>query len=176
MSGHETPRGFPTVAWGRGDTAAARLGQRFVASKLGSAVVRALVPLDRRVLVRTGGRRTVLGPFGTPLLLLTTTGSVSGQPRTTPLVYLHDRDAILVVGSNFGQSRHPAWSTNLVKDPVASVTIGGADYPVLATLLGGDERRAAWSKFADAAEPYRVYVTRTDREIRVFRLTLRGSG
>jgi deazaflavin-dependent oxidoreductase (nitroreductase family) len=163
--------GFPDVRWGRSGTAAARAGERFVASRVGAACTRAVVPLDRWVLRRSHGRRTVLGPFGAPLLLLTTTGSVSGQPRTTPLVYLLDGSSALVVGSNFGQAHHPAWSTNLLARPDATVAIGGTDYPVRAVLLSGSERATAWAAFEAAAAPYRAYVDRTEREIRVFRLT-----
>jgi deazaflavin-dependent oxidoreductase (nitroreductase family) len=139
-------------------------------------LIRSLVPVDRWLLLRSGGRYTVLGPFGSPLLLLTTTGARSNQPRTTPLVYLLDRDGILLAGSNFGQERHPAWSTNLLAHPGATVGIAGVDYPVTATLLEGEAREAGWKKFAAAAAPYRAYVERTNRTIRVFRLARRDAG
>ena len=173
MTAPRMDRGFPDVRWGRADSAGARVGQRFAATKPGALLIRMLVPADRWVLRRSRGRRTVLGPFGSTLLLLTTTGSRSGEPRTTPLVYLHDGDAILLAGSNFGQARHPAWSTNLLANPAASVSIGGMDLPVSAVLLEGPERDAAWAAFERAAAPYRAYVQRTDRTIRVFRLTRR---
>jgi len=167
--------GFPAVAWGPSGSRVSRVGARFAATTLGSWLIRTAVPLDRWVLVKSGGRRTVLGPMGATLLLLTTTGSVSGTARTTPLMYLPDGDAILLAGSNFGQSRHPAWSTNLLKDPEAVVTIGGIDYPVTARLLEGDERAAGWAKFTAAAVTYRAYLERTDRTIRVFSLARKAA-
>jgi deazaflavin-dependent oxidoreductase (nitroreductase family) len=132
--------------------------------------VRAVVPLDRWVLERSGGRFTALGPFGTPLLLLTTTGARSGAPRTTPLLYLHDGDRILLAASNFGQGRHPAWSANLLACPRAVVAIGGERIAVVARLLEGEERDLAWRRFEEAARPYRAYGDRTDRTIRLFSL------
>ncbi len=139
-------------------------------------LLRALVPLDRWVLERSGGRYTALGPFGTPLLLLTATGARSGRPRTTPLFYLHDGARILVAASNFGRSSHPAWSANLLAHPDAAVTIGGERIGVRARLLTGTEAERGWERFCRAARPYRAYAERTDRTIRVFALERAGEG
>ena len=56
---------------------------------------------------RSGGR---IGArmAGRDMLLLTTTGRRSGEPRTLPLAYLADGDALVIVASNAGQARHPA--------------------------------------------------------------------
>ena len=104
-------------------------------------------------------------------MLLTTTGAKSGLPRTTPLVFARDGDAIVVVGSNFGQGHHPAWTGNLLKEPRAVVTIGGQDIPVDAQLLEGPEAEAGYRLMTEMAKNYAVYRDRTDRQIRVFRLT-----
>jgi deazaflavin-dependent oxidoreductase (nitroreductase family) len=166
--------GFPDVRWGSAETRLAKAGQWLVSTKPGSWLVRTMVPLDRWVLTRSDGRFTALGPFGSPLLLLTAKGAKTGLPRTTPLVYLLDGERILVVGSNFGQHDHPAWSTNLLANPDAEVTIGGVRSLVRAELLEGAERSEGWAKFEDAARPYQVYGTRTDRTIRVFALERRS--
>jgi hypothetical protein len=71
-------------------------------TQVGSWMIRKLAPVDRRVLQRSRGRYTVLGPLGAPVFLLTTTGRRSGQPRTTPLLCARDGDDLIVVGSNFG--------------------------------------------------------------------------
>lgn len=91
----------------------------FAAIRSGSWCIRRLAPVDRRLLSRTNGRYTVLGPFGLRLLLLTTIGSKSGQRRQSPLMYLRDGDRLFLFGSNLGQSMHPAWSGNLLADPHA---------------------------------------------------------
>jgi deazaflavin-dependent oxidoreductase (nitroreductase family) len=161
---------FPDVRWGSQDSRLRSPLVRFGATKLGSAFIRTMTPLDRRLLARTRGRYTVLGPIGAPTLLLTTTGAKSGQPRTTPLLYVRDGARLLVIGSNFGQQHHPAWTTNLRADPKAVVTIGGTDVPVVARQLDGDEREKGVAAFVRLAAAYAAYLTRTDRDIRVFAL------
>ena len=162
---------FPDVRWGSETSWLRRPAVAFSSTQFGSWLVRKLTPLDRRLLQRSRGRRTILGPMGTPVLLLTTTGNKSGQPRTTPLLYERDGDDLIVVGSNFGQHHHPAWTDNLLADSHATVTIGGIDVPATATLLDGAERESAYSRMVALARTYQVYRSRTDREIRVFRLS-----
>jgi len=120
----------------------------------------------------TNGKYTLFGPISMPELLLTTTGRKSGQKRVSPLSYVRDGDRALVLGSNFGQETHPAWSANLLAEPQASVTMGGIEIPVTATLLTGDERQRGMDKFL-AYPMYRSYLSRTDRELRLFALTSR---
>jgi deazaflavin-dependent oxidoreductase (nitroreductase family) len=145
-----------------------------IASRFGSWWFRTLRPLDRRLLSRSKGRYTVFGPTGSPLLLLTTTGKVSGQRRQTPLTFHREGDRLLIIGSNFGQEMHPAWSSNLLADPKASVTISGEEIPVLATLLIDAERERVSEMFAEYSPTvYRYYTGRTDREMRIFALTKR---
>jgi deazaflavin-dependent oxidoreductase (nitroreductase family) len=129
------------------------------------------MPLDRRVLIRSNGRRTLLGPIGAPTLLLETTGRKSGLPRNSPLLFARDGDSVVVVGSNFGQAHHPAWTANLLADPRAVVLVGGERIPVTAALLEGAEAEAAYQKMVEVTSVYATYRGRTARQIRVFRLT-----
>ncbi|WP_182379039.1 nitroreductase family deazaflavin-dependent oxidoreductase [Nocardioides sp. WS12] len=163
---------IPDYRWGTENAVVQGMAVRIAASKPGSFVIRKLMPLDRKVLLRTRGRRTVLGPIGLPTLLLETTGRKSGQKRLSPLLYARDEgESVVVVGSNFGQAHHPAWTGNLLAQPEARVISGGSEIPVVAELLAGAEADAGWQKMVDLAGNYAVYKTRTDREIRVFRLT-----
>lgn len=162
---------IPDTRWGSADSALSRVGQRFAATRFGSWAVRSLMPLDRKVLVRSNGRRTVLGPVGAPMLLLETIGRKSGQPRLSPLLFARDGGSVFVVGSNFGQAHHPAWTGNLLAQPDAVAVAGGERIPVTATLLDGDEADAAYQKLVDLTAVYSSYRGRTDRKIRVFRLT-----
>lgn len=161
---------FPDTRWGSERSRLREPLVRFASTKPGSMLIRRLAPLDRRLLQRSGGRLTILGPIAAPTMLLTTTGAKSGLPRTAPLLYARDGASLIVVGSNFGQQRHPAWSANLIANPEAVVTIGGVDVPVRATLLEGEAADAAYRKMADVARTYSEYRSRTDRQIRVFRL------
>lgn len=62
-----------------------------------------------------------------PLLLLTTTGARSGQPRTSPLGYLPDGGRWIVFAANGGRPNRPAWYHNLVAHPDATIEVGGAE-------------------------------------------------
>jgi deazaflavin-dependent oxidoreductase (nitroreductase family) len=166
--------GFPDVRWGHdpGPLLTKAL-TALLATRFGSWCIRKLTPLDHRLLARSQGRHTIFGPVGVPLLLLTTIGKKSGEPRTTPLVYMREDNRLFLVGSNFGQSTHPAWSWNLLANPHAWVTIGGEKIPVVATPVTGGERERIFSKFSDYAVNYQAYWGRTDRELRVFALSRR---
>jgi deazaflavin-dependent oxidoreductase (nitroreductase family) len=164
---------FPEVRWGRSDGLLHRPLTAFASTKAGSNLIKALTPLDRRLLTRTKGRFTILGPIGTPPLLLTTIGAKSGLPRTTPLIYVRDGDRLVVIGSNFGQEHHPAWTTNLRANPDASVAIGGLEIAVRARQLEGAERQRGIDLFIALTTVYAEYLRRTDRDIRVFALEAR---
>lgn len=163
-------KGFPENRWGNPDSTLSRVAAKFAATKPGSWTIRKLTPLDRTVMERTGSRYTVLGPLGLSTLLLTTTGRKSGQPRVSPLLYLHDGDRIVLVGSNFGQEKHPAWTTNLLAEPRAKVTLAGQTIDVVATLVQGPERDDYYRRFEAMLQVYTAYKGRTGREIRVFAL------
>ncbi|MCT9091615.1 nitroreductase family deazaflavin-dependent oxidoreductase [Streptomyces sp. ASQP_92] len=107
-------------------------------------------------------------------LILTTTGAQSGQPRRTPLLCITEEpDRWLVIGSNFGKPSHPGWTANLRQQPHAMINWRGRDIPVLATHLSQHERDARWPAIVAFWPPYEACRRRTDREIRVFRLTRR---
>jgi deazaflavin-dependent oxidoreductase (nitroreductase family) len=162
---------IPDARWGRSDGVLARAATRIASTRPGSWLVRTSMPLDRRVLIRSNGRRTLLGPVGAPMVLLETTGRRSGQPRLSPLLFARDGESIIVVGSNFGQAHHPAWTGNLIAQPQAVAIVLGRRIPVTATLLEGDEAEAAYQKMVEVTSVYAAYRGRTDRQIRVFRLT-----
>ena len=164
---------FPDVRWGSEHSWLRRPVVWFASTRGGSWVVRTLTPLDRWVIERSRGRYTALGPLGAPTMLLTTTGAVTGQARTTPLLFARDGDDIIVAGSNFGKQHHPAWSKNLIAHPQAIATVGGTAVTVTAELLTGDEARTGFEKMIGVVPVYAEYRNRTDRAIRVFRLSAR---
>lgn len=165
--------GFPDARWGSASSPLRGVVDAFAATPLGSRFIRALVPLDRRLLNATKGRYTVLGPFGLQVLVLTTVGRKSGQRRQSPLIYTRDGDRLYLFGSNFGQAAHPAWTSNLLANPDAWVTMGGKEIPVRAVRLEGDQYNHACELFMKYLKAYPAYLTRTDREIRVFALDRR---
>lgn len=137
------------------------------------AVARLLVPADRLVGRLTHGRVVALGLV--PSLIITTTGRRSGQPRSTPLLYVPDGLAFVVIGSNWGQPHQPAWALNLIADPVATVAVRGQRIRVRAQLASGAERDRLWRLLVTEWPAYRTYVQRAGgRDIWIFRLEPTG--
>jgi deazaflavin-dependent oxidoreductase (nitroreductase family) len=145
------------------------LGKQEWFAELGKKVV----PIDLALQKRTGGRISFLRVAGLPYLVLTATGRKSGQPRSVPLLYVPHGDDYLVVASNWGQKRHPAWSANLLSNPDAVVQAGGQDVPVRARQVVGEERDRLWRDVITQTWPaYDDYAERAEgREIRVFALS-----
>lgn len=106
---------------------------------------------------------------GLPVLLLTTIGAKSGKPRTTPLVYLHDRnhneDRYLIVASKAGAPTNPAWYHNLLATPTASVETGTELFDVSARITHDDERDRLFHQVATRYPIYQDYQHRTERRI-----------
>ena len=127
-------------------------------------------PLDR-FLSRVTGGRVVLSGAMVPSLVLETTGAKSGQRRTTPLACLPEDDgSFLVVGSNFGRERHPAWTANLKANPGATVTFRGRTIQVTAALLEAEDKAAVWPRLTAVWPNYDRYTEVSGRDLRVFRL------
>ncbi len=135
----------------------------------GSATIRSLYrPLDQAMYRLTGGRRG-LGPTR-DVLLLTSSGRKSGQPRSNPLMYLEHGGSFWVMGSNFGQERHPAWTQNLLADPEATIQIGRRTDRVVARLASDAERQQLWPRLVEVYPPWNAYMGWTDRAFRLFEL------
>ncbi|MEV0177378.1 nitroreductase family deazaflavin-dependent oxidoreductase [Streptomyces sp. NPDC050803] len=131
--------------------------------------------LDRAVHRLTRGK-VLLSAQMLPGVVLTSTGARSGQPRRTPLACMPEEGGAgwILVGSNFGRTGHPAWTANLRAHPDAEISWKGADIPVTARLLTGEERAAAWRAVLAFWPPYATYQARVEREIRVFRIVRRS--
>jgi deazaflavin-dependent oxidoreductase (nitroreductase family) len=128
-----------------------------------------LAPLDTRVLRTTGGRFGLLGNYGLPQLLLTTTGRKSGQPRTVTLLYGTIGEEIVLIGSNFGQAHHPAWALNLEANPDAVVQIGPQRSTVRSRLVTDPaERESVWAHMTAMYPGYAMYRSKAGRDIKVF--------
>lgn len=128
-----------------------------VMSKLNTAVYRVSKG-------RIGGRF----PGGAPVLLLTTTGRRSGQPRTAPLLYLEDGDRYVVVASQGGLPTNPDWFHNLSADPAVAVEIKGRREQRRARVASPEEKAALWPRLNAMYGNYATYQARaTNRDIPV---------
>lgn len=136
---------------------------------LGARGLRAMGRLNVPVYRATRGR--VLGKVGrAPVLLLTTTGRRSGQPRTAPVVYLRDGERFIVIGSNAGNASAPAWALNLRANPDAQVEAYGEKVAVRARVTEGEERAELWRRMNEQYAGFEDYRARTGRDIAVFAL------
>lgn len=100
-------------------------------------------------------------------LLLTTRGRKSGEWRTVPLAYLQDGESYVVVASNGGADRHPAWWLNLQKEPSATIELGNRKVEVRASLATAEERARLWPKLTEVNPFYSRYEQIADRTIPV---------
>jgi deazaflavin-dependent oxidoreductase (nitroreductase family) len=104
---------------------------------------------------------------GTQVLLLTTTGRTSGEPRTTPLIYGRSGDDYLIVASHGGSPTAPGWYQNISELPEVEVQVLGDRFHARARTATPDEKPAMWQEMTGHWPDYDAYQRRTEREIPV---------
>jgi deazaflavin-dependent oxidoreductase (nitroreductase family) len=111
------------------------------------------------------------GPFeGATLLLLTSTGAKSGQPRLAPLAYLTIDGKMYIIGSKAGLDTNPDWVHNLRANSRAHIEVGTDAYDVTARELPPVERDEEWPKVVALAPGFGEYQAKTSRLIPLFEL------
>ncbi len=127
---------------------------------------------DRFVYRLTRGRTTLSSWLsGLPVVMLTTTGAKTGQRRTVPLLGLLDGAQFVLIASNYGRRRNPAWYHNLRAHPRASVTVEGVTYEVEARDLTGEERERYFQRGVEMYPGFAQYRRwAADRRIPVIKL------
>ncbi len=139
------------------------MGGRLFASETGLAMWRKVAaPVEAPLMKATGGR--VKLSVGLPVLVLTSTGAKTGERREVPLAYFTDGDDVVLIASNYGGTRHPAWYHNLRVNPVCELHIGPHGGTFVATEV------------ADKDDRDRLYALAADRLARVFVLHDKRSG
>ena len=121
------------------------------------------------------GTRGLIGGnlIGMRMLLLTTKGRKTGKSRTLPLAYVEYKGDYVVVASNGGAEKPPAWWLNLEAAETAEIQVGGDRFEVKWAHAPREERMEYWRKLQAAIPAYRMYRIRTDREIPIVRLCRR---
>ena len=104
---------------------------------------------------------------GAMVLLLTTTGRSSGEPRTTPLIYGRSGDDDLVVAAKGGAPEAPGWYQNLSRQPEVEVQVLADRFKAHARTATPEEKPAMWKEMVGHWPPYDEYQQRTEREIPV---------
>ena len=100
-----------------------------------------------------------------PAALLTTTGRKSGEPRTTPTLYLRDGDRVILPASFGGRAENPTWYLNLKENPAVQVQIRAERLALSARDATDEERARYWPPLMRMYPPYRGYREATDRII-----------
>ncbi|GGV66404.1 hypothetical protein GCM10010277_74080 [Streptomyces longisporoflavus] len=103
-----------------------------------------------------------------PVLILHTTRRDGTTCRTPLLAGRTAPDTFIVMATNFGRPRHPAWSWHLLREPHARVHWRGRSWPVRARLLSPEEQREARDEILAAMPCFDDYARRSGRDIRVF--------
>jgi len=129
-------------------------------------------PLEKGIARLTRGRVQMSGLI-VPTLVLHSIGARSGLERDTTLMYCPDGVTMLVTGSNFARDEHPAWTTNLLRNPDAAASVHGRRIAVRASIVPDAEREQAWRTIERQWPRYREYERQSGRTLRIFRLTPR---
>lgn len=120
---------------------------------------------------KTNGKFHTMGTGSDSMVTITMTGRKTGKSRSVHLACVHHEGDILLVASAMGQEKHPAWRYNLEANPDCEVQTLGGSYRARARVLTDAEKGAVWDEMRGQIPMIYVYETRTDRNIRVFRLS-----
>lgn len=111
------------------------------------------------------------GPMaGRPMLVMTSTGAQSNQPRRALLNFSRDDDAYVVAGTASGSPTDPAWISNLRKHPEVTVEAEGRTFPATATIVDGEERDRLWDRHVERLPWFADYPSQIERTIPMVRL------
>ena len=109
------------------------------------------------------------GPFKDrdDILLLTTVGAKTGEPRIAVLAYSVDDGDYFVIASKGGSPDHPGWYHNLIKNPRVTVEVHDQKFEATAHVATGEERDRLYAHQANRLPSFWDYQKKTDRQIPV---------
>ena len=111
------------------------------------------------------------GPMaGRPLLILTSTGARSGEPRLAVLTFTRDQERYIVCASAGGAPTAPSWYANVIANPVVRVEAKGEAFDARATVQTGAERDRLWARHVQERPEFADYPAKAGREIPVVAL------
>jgi deazaflavin-dependent oxidoreductase (nitroreductase family) len=82
-------------------------------------------------------------------------------------VGIPDGERLILIASNWGQAKHPAWYYNVKANPQVTITRDGVTRPYVAREVMGEERERCWAKAVALYPGYRGYAARAGRGIPV---------
>jgi deazaflavin-dependent oxidoreductase (nitroreductase family) len=104
---------------------------------------------------------------GAPILLLTTKGRTSGEPRTIPIIFTKYHDSYVIMGSRGGSPTHPKWYLNILADPQVELQVKANKFTAVARTAASPERELIWQEALKTWPRYDEYQSRTTRQIPV---------
>ena len=125
--------------------------------------------LDQWLMRKTDGRRSVSSTLtGLPVVRITAIGAKSGKARTLPLLAVPEGERqYLLIASNFGRRKNPAWYHNMRKNPQVTLSDADGERPFIAREVFGEERDRYWRQAASYYPGYDQYARWTSRTIPV---------
>ena len=126
--------------------------------------------INRRTIEQFRAGGPIEGMHRERLVLLTTTGAKTGQPHTTPMMFVPDEDRVLVIASNMGAPKDPDWYVNLCVNTRVKVEIGDESYEAEARPLTGDEYGRLWNQIKESNPFFADHEAKTARPIPVVAL------
>ena len=121
--------------------------------------------------VRENGRPTSGPMAGRPLMVLTTTGAKTGEPRTVVVTFTRDGDAYVVAGSKSGAPTDPYWFRNLRSNPQVKVEADRQAFEARATEVEGADREQLWDRHVAERPEFAEYPEKAGRVIPMARLS-----
>jgi deazaflavin-dependent oxidoreductase (nitroreductase family) len=119
-----------------------------------------------------GGRVTSGYHEGKPLLVMTSTGARSGQPRRSILTFTRDGDDYVVAGTAGGAPTAPAWVSNVAAHPEVAVEAEGRTWTGRARVVeDGPERDRLWAQHVERLPWFAEYPEKAGRIIPMVRIT-----
>ena len=116
-----------------------------------------------------GTEGTTLRSTGLPVIIVTNRGWKTGAIRKTPLMRVADGNSYILVASQGGAPKHPAWYHNLKADPNIKIRDKTDVYSMRCREVSDpNERARLWKIAVEAFPPYQEYEDKTERQIPVF--------
>ena len=107
---------------------------------------------------------------GKPLLILHHKGAKTGKETETPLMYLQEGNAYVVLGTMGGAPTNPAWTYNLRANPEVEIEVGTETSSVRAREADAENAERLFQEMAAAWPQFHEYREKTDRRFPVFYL------
>jgi len=104
---------------------------------------------------------------GAPILLLTSKGRKSGEPRTIPIIFTPHGDSWVIIASKGGSPTHPQWYRNILEDPHVQVQVKADTFDAVARTAESPERERIWAEAVKTWPRYDEYQSYTSRLIPV---------